>query len=82
MKYIVDRFEEAYVVLENMETKDMVEVVNDCLPFPIHEGDVLYFDGNEYSFDEAETIKRRNYIIDRFNRLKNNSSDWAVIYFF
>ena len=73
MKYIVDRFEEDFVILENMEDKGTFEVKVEFLPASVEEGSVLNFDGEIFTLDEEATKDRRKDIMSRFEKLKNNT---------
>lgn len=74
MKYVIDRFEEQYAILENIESKEIKVVTRYCLPTTSLEGTVLYFDGKQYSIDEETTNKRKEEILLKFQRLKNTSN--------
>ena len=70
MKYAIDRIENNIAILENIETKEIIEVELSILPENIKESNVLLFENNEYKLDiEGEAIRRQN-ILNRFNRLK------------
>lgn len=70
MKYSVDRIENNIVVLENIENNDIVEVDIDSLPKEIKEGTILNKRDDYYFIDIEEEAKRKNDIINRFQRLK------------
>ena len=66
-KFIVDRFEEEYAVLEkeNMET---VDVLKSDLP-EVKEGDVLNYENGIYTVDYEETRKRKELIKEKMRKL-------------
>ena len=70
MKYAVDRIEDNIVVLENINTKEKLEVQKELLPSNIKDGTILIFENNEYKFDLIEEELRRKKIQERFNRLR------------
>ncbi len=70
MKYIVDRIEENIVILENQNTKEMVEVEKNLLPKEIKDGSVLNYDNETYSLDLDSELLRRKSILERFNKLR------------
>ncbi len=75
MKYVIDRFEENYVILENIETKEKKEILKICLPPYIEEGSILIRTEEGYILDEETTNQRRQEILEKFNRLKNTFYD-------
>ena len=60
-KYIVDRFEESYAVIETKEQK-MINVNKKDLPKDIKSGDILVKKDGKYKILKEETGKRTNYI--------------------
>lgn len=70
MKYAVDRIENNIVVLQNLETSEMSEVNIDKVPRDVKEGSILVLENNEYKLDINEESKRRENLLERFNRLK------------
>ena len=60
-KYIVDRFEENYAVIETKEKK-MINVNKKDLPKDIKSGDVLVKKDGKYKILKEETEQRTNYI--------------------
>lgn len=71
MIYIVDRIEDNIAVLENMKTKETVEVKLNTLPSKVKEGSVLKYENKKYTIDKKEEEERKKTILDKFNRLKN-----------
>ena len=73
MKFAVDRIVEQIVVLENIDTEDIIEVEKDKLPVGVHEGSILIFDGNDYKLDLKTEKNRRESFRERLNRLKKHN---------
>ena len=73
MKYAIDRIEENIAILENINTKEKLEINITELPKGIKEGSILVFKDNKYIIDEAEEENRRKIILEKFNKLKRNS---------
>ena len=71
MKYVLDRFEGDYAILENLNSHGMEEINKSCLPDGIREGDVLVWNGEDFLYDDVETQNRQNSILNRFLRLKS-----------
>ena len=72
MKYVVDRIEDNIVVLENLDDKKKIEIDKKQLPKKIKDGTVLVLKDDKYELDIEEEQKRRQNILERFNRLKKN----------
>ena len=73
MKYAIDRIEENIAILENINTKEKLEINITELPKGIKEGSILVIKDNKYIIDEDEEEKRRKIILEKFNKLKRNS---------
>lgn len=69
---VIDRFEEAFAVLEDIQTRQQEEFLKSELPPEAREGDVLEIDEADGSLriSEAETAARYKRIREKFNRLK------------
>lgn len=70
MRFVVDRIEEEIVILESLETKDIIEAEKDALPKEVHEGSVLVYENEEFKMDEETENKRREDLMRRLERLK------------
>lgn len=70
MKYSIDRIEGNIAVLENIENNNLIEVNINILPKEIKEGTILIKQNDDYLIDIEEETKRKNDIINRFQRLK------------
>ena len=68
--FTVDRFENDFAILENRKTGSLINVSINKLPSNINEGDILSFKNGNFVLDKDETIKLRNNIKSRFNKLK------------
>lgn len=71
-EYTIDRFENDYVVCENRDTKEMINIPKKDLPEGIKEGSILKLKDGKYSInvDKEKEISER--IKDKMNRLWNN----------
>lgn len=70
MKYAIDRIENNIAILEDIDTKEKVEVSTLLLPSNIQEGTILLYKDNKYILDLKEETARRSSIQDKFNKLK------------
>ncbi len=73
MIYIVDRIEDNIAVLENKETKEIIDVSLSLLPANLKEGNVLEYKDKKYILNIEEEEKRKKAILEKFNKLKNNN---------
>lgn len=74
MIYIVDKIEDNIAVLENKDTREIINVNISCLPSFIKEGSILKYDGSKYYIDNELEIKRRQDLLERFKRLRNKNN--------
>lgn len=74
MKYIVDRIEDNIVVLENQDTKEIINIDISLLPRRIKEGNILIYKNNSYYIDKEAEIKRRKEILEKFKKLRNKTN--------
>ena len=70
MKYSIDRIEENIAVLENIETKEIIEVDISLLPDNIKETNIVIYENNEYELDENTEETRKKDLLSRFDKLK------------
>lgn len=70
LMYTVDRIEKEYIVLENRETLEIINVEKKLLPNNIKEQDIVNFINNKYIIDKELTNSTKKNIKDRFNKLK------------
>lgn len=68
--YTVDRIENDYVVLENRNNLDMIDVKITEFNYDVSEGDIVLYKDGKYIKDEEETNRIKNNIRSRFNKLK------------
>ncbi len=66
-RYIVDRIEENFVVLER-ETGGSIDVKRELLP-NAERGDVLTEENGLFRIDEKETLERKKRISEKMNKL-------------
>ena len=66
-KYIVDRFEEDFIVLEK-ETGGSIDIKRELLP-DAKRGDVLIEENGVFLIDEQETLERKKRIFEKMNKL-------------
>ena len=70
MKYSIDRIEGTIAILEDIDTKEKIELDISLLPKNIKEGNIILLKDNIYIIDEKEEEIRRKRIMDKFNKLK------------
>lgn len=70
MKYSVDRIENDIAVLEDVTTKEKIELNINYLPKKIKEGTILEKKDDSFIIDEEEENVRRKRIMEKFNKLK------------
>ncbi len=68
-EFTVDRFEENYVVLENRNTNEIINVNKNELPEGIDAGDILDKINGKYIIDRNKTEEVSNRISDKMNNL-------------
>ena len=69
-RYIVDRFEGDFAVLES-ENGGTVDILKSDLP-DVKEGDVIVFEDGYYKVDREETQRRRELIAEKMRKLFEN----------
>ena len=72
-KWIIDRIEESWAVLENAATLESMSLPAASLPAGARPGDTLVKSGGRWQFDHAETEARLRRINERFNRIRRRS---------
>ena len=70
MPWVVDRFEENMVILEDVESLECIVCTVADLPKGLREGDVLIRDGVHFLLDSEETAVRSRRIREKMERLK------------
>lgn len=66
-RYIVDRFQEEFVVLER-ETGGCIDIKRELLPH-VKRGDVLTEENGIFRIDEQQTLERKTQIYEKMNKL-------------
>lgn len=69
-KYIIDRFEGEYAVLEKAKG-GTTDIPKSELP-DVSEGDIVIFEDGTYRVDEEETKKRKELIAEKMRKLFEN----------
>ena len=75
MKYCIDRIEGEIAILEELITKEIIEVNINQLPPNIKETNIVTLINDTYILDEVEEEQRRNSIQSRFNKLRKKRSE-------
>lgn len=75
MKYCIDRIEGEIAILEELTTKEIIEVNINQLPPNIKETNIVTLINDTYILDEVEEEQRRNSIQSRFNKLRKKRSE-------
>ena len=70
MKYSIDKIEENIATLENLETKEIIEIDITLLPIGAKETSIVTLINNEYVLDEVEEQTRKENLLNRFNKLR------------
>ena len=81
MKWAIDKIEQDIVLLENIETGKKKEVSTLLLPVSINEGNILIEENNTYRVNLSLEEKRRQEILERFNRLRNKDKALFLNFF-
>lgn len=68
-EYIIDRFEEHKVVLEDRKTGEMKNITKNKMPEECKEGDIIKCINGKYYLDREETKKVENEIQDKYKNL-------------
>ncbi|MEI6131825.1 MAG: DUF3006 domain-containing protein [Bacillota bacterium] len=69
MRFIIDRFEGNFAILQNSETSEMSEIEKTALPDEVKEGDALLFEGGLFTVDSDEIMRRTKRIIDKMDSI-------------
>lgn len=70
MMYSVDKIENDVATIENLLTKELINVKLKDLPNNVKEKDVLKYDGNSYMLDESLKEKRTRMLKDKMELLR------------
>jgi len=69
MAWVVDRFEEGFAVLEDLDSQATSDCPRTQLPKGVKEGDMLIWDGAKYCADPEGTAKRAQMIKEKWERI-------------
>ena len=70
MKYSVDRIEDNIIVLQDLDTKEIKEVLKKDIGIRVKDGDILVYKDNKYMKDKKIKEDRLKLIQEKMNRLK------------
>lgn len=70
MKYSVDRIEDNIVILQDLDTKEIKEVLKKDIGIRVKDGDILVYKDNKYMKDNKLKEDRLKLIQEKMNRLK------------
>lgn len=70
MKYAIDRIENNIAIIENLETKEIIEVDISLLPEGSKESSIITIIDNEYKLDIEDEQVRKESLLNRFNKLR------------
>ena len=68
MRFTVESIEDKITRLED-ESENYIFVDSSLLPAEVKEGDILIFDGVNYTVDASATMERRRAVYEKFNKL-------------
>ena len=68
--YSVDKIENDVATIENLLTKELINVKLKDLPNNVKEKDMLIYDGNSYMLDESLKEKRTSMLKDKMELLR------------
>lgn len=75
MKYAVDEIIDDIAVLENIETKEKININIIKLPKNIHDGSIIIYEDNSYKIDKELELSREELIRRKLERVKNIEKD-------
>lgn len=70
MKYSVDRVEDNIIVLQNINTKEIIEINKKDINFKVVDGDIIIFKDNKYIKEERLKEDRLRLIQEKLNKVK------------
>jgi hypothetical protein len=70
MKYCVDRIEDNIIILQDLDTKEIKEVLKKDIGIRVKDGDILVYKDNKYMKDNKLKEDRIKLIQEKMNRLK------------
>jgi len=73
-KWVIDRIEEGWAVLENTSTLESINLPQSQLPEGVKPGDMLVRQNGKWYLDHAGTKSRAEDVHERFARIKARQS--------
>ncbi len=70
MKYSVDRIEDNIIILQELDTKEIKEVLKKDIGIRVKDGDILVYKDNKYKKDNKLKEDRLKLIQEKLNKLK------------
>ena len=70
MKYSVDRIEDNIIILQDLDTKEIKEVLKKDIGIRVKDGDILVYKDNKYKKDNKLKEDRIKIIQEKLNKLK------------
>lgn len=70
--YAIDRIENDKVIVENLDTKEKLEMFRNSLPFPVHEGLIFSKQYDIYILEKEREKERRKSLRERLENLKKH----------
>ena len=70
MKYSVDRIEGNIVILQDLDTKEIKEVLKKDIGIRVKDGDILVYKNNKYYKDDNAKAERLKMIQEKLNKVK------------
>ena len=75
----LDEIIDDIVVLENIETKEKININKTKLPEDIHDGSIIIYEDNSYKIDKELELSREELIRRKLERVKNIDFNYLVI---
>lgn len=75
MKYVVDHIIDDKIILENIDTKKVIEISKKDISFKVIEGNVLIKKNSSYYLDYDDEIRRREKIQMKLDNLKGEFNE-------
>lgn len=72
-KYAVDQVIDDIIILEDLDSKERLEINKNIINLEIVDGDIISFDGNNYMKDNTHKQKRLDTIKEKMRRAQKRS---------
>lgn len=72
-KYAVDQVIDDIIILEDLDSKERLEINKSIINMEIADGDIISFDGNNYKKDNTHKQKRIDIIKEKMRRAQKRS---------